>query len=775
MRLLLLLPLLTLLFSTVYAQPEPCGVDEMTSTCLDACVVCDIDGFTGRNNLTIQGQTFPGFCTTIFHNMSYIAFIAGTENLTIDVAVSNCNDNNGLEIGIFESLDCSTFTPVTDCNTDVPANGTARFTNSTPLVIGQHYYLIMDGSRGDICDWTFSVVNGSTLVGDLTTSGIISGPQEICSNLQTTYSTTVEVGATIFEWSLNGAVQNSAIPELDLTFPADGSYELCVTASNVCDEAPQSCTTIQVSTASMAFQETICANECVEVAGETICETGLYQFSIPLADGCDSIVVFDLTVLEDLNSTIDVSLCLGESFTIGGSSYSTSGNYNTTIQNLDGCDSIVTLNLTIIDCELIASITSADPVCNGDANGSIQVSIDNGIAPFQYEWRDINNPAINGGGTLATLSTVIIENLSAGIFEIYISDSFCDDIVFIHELLDPPVITTEVSASDYNGFNLSCSGSSDGEAVVLVAGGIQPYTYGWSNGETTDAISNLAAGSYSIEIEDGNGCRDTMSVWLIEPDPIMLNTEFVDPSCEGLETGAVRVESISGGTLPYSFTLNGDSFNPLDSNQGLGSGTYELALFDANGCSVTNNGDLIAPEIPFVFVGSDKEVELGDEVLLTGQTGNSNIQSIRWSDVNQSLRCDTCLSTFVRPLNDTEYVLSVTSPDGCTTTATLFVRVIKDRNVYAPTAFSPNGDGVNDIFFLFSDRSVSVIRSFTVFNRWGDLIYQAENINTNIPESGWGGSFKGRQLDSGVFVWTAEVEFIDGVISVLSGDVSLIK
>ena len=92
-----------ILFSmSAFAQPEPCGPNPaMTSTCADACVICDIDGFTGRNDLTAQGQTFQGFCTTMFHNMNYIAFIAGSTDLSVKVSVSNCNIGWGLGDRLF--------------------------------------------------------------------------------------------------------------------------------------------------------------------------------------------------------------------------------------------------------------------------------------------------------------------------------------------------------------------------------------------------------------------------------------------------------------------------------------------------------------------------------------------------------------------------------------------------------------------------------------------------------------------------------------------------
>ena len=109
------------IFQTLFAQPEPCGPNPaMTSFCADACVICDIDGYSGVNDLTATGQGFSNFCTTVYNNMQYIAFIAGSESLTIQVDVGTCIGGNGsLEVGFFESFDCQTFSPITDCNTDI--------------------------------------------------------------------------------------------------------------------------------------------------------------------------------------------------------------------------------------------------------------------------------------------------------------------------------------------------------------------------------------------------------------------------------------------------------------------------------------------------------------------------------------------------------------------------------------------------------------------------------------------------------------------------------
>ncbi|MFK7775823.1 MAG: gliding motility-associated C-terminal domain-containing protein [Saprospiraceae bacterium] len=775
MRRLILFILCLHIFNSTWAQPEPCGVDAMTSTCLDACVVCDIDGFTGTNNLTIQGQTFPNFCTTIFHNMSYIAFIAGTENLTLSVTVTNCTINRGLEIGIFESADCETFTAMTDCNTDVAPNATATFSNLAPLVVGQHYYLIMDGSMGDICDWTFNVIEGSTLVGDLTTSGIIEGQEELCPELSTTYSTTGEVGATLFYWTVNGIAQNGVAPEIDIAFPADGTYELCVTAANVCDEAPPSCTTINVvSPAPLFLMETLCANDCIEVAGETVCESGLYEYLLPLPNGCDSAIFLDLIVLPEIETFLDINLCIGETFSIGTSSFSSTGIFVETIQNQNGCDSTVTLDLMMIECEINGTMNFTTPICHGDENGTLLFSLQNGTPPFYYNWNNITTPTIGGTGSTNLFTDILIENIPAGIYEINVVDNFDDDIVFIQEVIDPPVLTLTINATDYNGSNLTCYQANDGIASAIANGGVPPYSFLWSNGETETSVNNLAAGFYEVEVTDANGCTNIVSTVLYEPESLEFITNYIDPNCDGIETGIVQLDSIWGGTQPYSFTLNEGQYNPIGTFENLGPGNYDYSVLDANGCFADTSSSLFVPDIPILFMDEDKEIDLGCNILISAATNNTSLIDISWTNIENSLECDSCLSTISTPVNDTEYILTVTSIDGCSTSDSIFVKVNKIRDVFIPNAFSPNGDGYNDSFFINANKSVSLIKTFKVFNRWGALVYEGTDLSPNQATSGWDGTFKGKLMNSGVYVWMAEIEYLDGETLLMKGDVTIV-
>ena len=99
----------------------------------------------------------------------------------------------------------------------------------------------------------------------------------------------------------------------------------------------------------------------------------------------------------------------------------------------------------------------------------------------------------------------------------------------------------------------------------------------------------------------------------------------------------------------------------------------------------------------------------------------------------------------------------------------------KPRRVYIPNAFSPNGDGTNDIFHISASTEVERITKFSIFDRWGEIVFNADGTLPNDPRFGWDGELKNRRLNSAVFVYLIEVLFVDGERKVYSGDVTLVR
>jgi gliding motility-associated-like protein len=130
----------------------------------------------------------------------------------------------------------------------------------------------------------------------------------------------------------------------------------------------------------------------------------------------------------------------------------------------------------------------------------------------------------------------------------------------------------------------------------------------------------------------------------------------------------------------------------------------------------------------------------------------------------------------VSPITETAYTITVFDEDGCSASATVLVQVDRNRNVFIPNAFSPNNDATNDEFQIFTGPGVASINYLRVFNRWGEPVYSQDDValNPNGQTAGWDGTFRGRPVAPGVYVYLAEITFQDGRTIIYKGDVSVV-
>jgi gliding motility-associated-like protein len=766
---------LFLLTHTLFAQPQPCGpVADMKPFCADACIICNIDGFTGVNSDGVQGQAPPGFCTNTVHHMQWIGFIAGSTNLTLSISVFNCQLGNGLEVGIYKSLDCQTFQLVSNCDTDIPPNTTQNFTNTVPLTIGQYYYFVMDGNGNDVCSYTIKVVSGSTLVQPLANSGSIVGPETVCVNTPNDYTVSLPPGAAHFSWTLNGqAYASEADTTVALNFLTPGLNQLCVTASNTCDTASPACRNIFVHAIPVTnISAKICVNECYEYVDTMLCNAGNYEFHYVGSEGCDSLVRVSIEVIQSVTTNLSILLCDGDSIYVGTQPFFQSGQYQKFLATQTGCDSIVNLSLQIIQCEIKGQVTSNPVICNGESSGSLNFDVENGTPPFIYLWERIGGAGPSGTGTLSMLNvTETIPGLPYGTYSILVKDNFGNDVVFLKDVTEPSALSFAFEKSDFNGMDLPCNGASNGTIMVALDGGVVPYSYVWSNGVTEASLQNLTAGGYICTATDAQGCSVVQAIGMFEPPALVMVTQFQNPGCQGINTGEARILSALGGTLPYQYSLSGNDFGTITDFTNLSPGDYILTVKDANGCESTASATLVAPLIPNIELGQDLSVDLAEsaQILLIQDTP---LDSFFWQ-LKPGLSCYDCPQPIATPFETTTYTLTAEAPGGCTDTDSLTIRVQKVRDVYVPNVFSPNEDGENDRFTVFGGPEVLEVK-LEVFSRWGELVFRSMGA-ANDEQEGWDGTFKGDLLPSGVFVWRAEILFVDGVTLPYDGDVTLIR
>ncbi|MEO1713510.1 MAG: gliding motility-associated C-terminal domain-containing protein, partial [Bacteroidota bacterium] len=113
--------------------------------------------------------------------------------------------------------------------------------------------------------------------------------------------------------------------------------------------------------------------------------------------------------------------------------------------------------------------------------------------------------------------------------------------------------------------------------------------------------------------------------------------------------------------------------------------------------------------------------------------------------------------------------------NGCSAMDATEIIVRFPQNIYVPNVFSPDFDGINDVFYPFAGNDVAQILTFRVFDRWGELLHENLNFQPNDPTYGWDGTFRGQPMNPGIFVYYLEVEFINGQTEVIKGDVLLMQ
>ncbi len=765
----------------IYSQaPLPCGEEgQMEPFCSDACIICDIDGFSGINNSPINGVAPPDFCTQSQDNIQWIAFIAGTTNLTLEVFVGDCTGGDReLQIGIYEGINCTNFQRVSNCDNSIPQNTSELFITDVPLVIGQYYFFVMDGGNSSVCEYTISVVDGSTNVSNLVESNPIAIPDLICANQPFEISIEPQLGATIYSWRLDGMLISNA-PSFETEILEAGTYDLCYTESNACDAAEPNCIPLVVSPQIIKNEvRTICEGDTVLYNGVQYSMPGTYPgLVIPAAEGCDTIANLVLEFGAIFEGDDQYFICEGDTLFLNDQQHYEEGVYDHFLLTERGCDSTVHVAIDLVICNMMGSSDVTDLLCFGDGDaGSVTFRVTSGTPPFTYSWVKVLDEAINGSGMISMQGEdVTLNNLGAGTYLISISDEFGNSFTILSaEVKEPTQIQTSFTSSDFNGYNVACFDGANGEIITDVSGGTPGYTYAWNNGTNEKDLSNLPVDTYILTVNDENNCPHFDTITLIQPQPLSLSNESLNPNCDGPNTGSITINPALGGVSEYSYNIDGGAFSSNTMFQNLSEGIYTVEVQDLNGCITTIYDTLIAAQIPVLSFLEDITINLGDSMILSPILNNIDVASSIWTP-NENLSCIDCFEPYSSPLFTTSYTLTVTSIDGCMDSATIIVFVEKDRGIFAPNVFSPNASGENQMFSILGGRQIEQILELNIYDRWGSLVYNAQGLSPTTTANGWDGFINGQPAMTGVYVWTADVEYLDGEQETFAGDITLLR
>jgi gliding motility-associated-like protein len=310
------------------------------------------------------------------------------------------------------------------------------------------------------------------------------------------------------------------------------------------------------------------------------------------------------------------------------------------------------------------------------------------------------------------------------------------------------------------------------------------FNYAWSTadgllleGETTLSALAGAPGWYVLAITNlTNGCVRTDSVEVLELaspiEGVVLRAE--SPSCPGLRDGTLRIDSTWGGSGPYLYAFDGGGFSTVVAFSNLPTGGYRLRVQDSNGCEYETL--VVVPEAEGISVdlGPERTIRLGGADTLRAIVTPPSYDTLWWRPAEE-LAAPGAPEQVVSPQVSTLYTVWVRNERGCIASSQVWVKVLRENRVYAPNAFSPNGDGNNDLFLLYGGADIANIRVFRIFDRWGNMVHEATAFQPNDPAYGWDGNFNGTEMRTAVFVFYAEVEFVDGIVEIVQGEVLLMR
>jgi len=443
------------------------------------------------------------------------------------------------------------------------------------------------------------------------------------------------------------------------------------------------------------------------------------------------------------------------------------GTYNITITDIDNSNGQNTIEV-LQPLPITVELEPAPATCNGSGDGAVRVSSVFGaggpdLNAYQYFW-DID----------PTNSNVEIDSLNEGTYSVTVVDANgCQ------EVANTTVGTWTFFSISEDIIDISCHGETDGIIDITPLGASAPYSYEWSPNANAGNVSNawmLGPGEYQVTVTSSSGiCTATETYTVTEPPAIEVDYQMTEPQCFG-DQAFMDIMTVANAFEPYSIDIIG-GYDQVGENSYVVEAGVPLRLLveDAHGCKLSEDFLIPAKQEMRVDLGEDRQIKYGEEVYIDGDVFPLSGVHLDWSPADW-LSCTDCPKPTARPLESTNYILRMTDDSGCTVEDNISIQVHKSRDLFVPNAFSPNHDGINDVFHPYGGPEVIAIKSMKVFNRWGGLVYNNnDGFDLENSKSGWNGMANGNNMDPGTYLYAMNVEFIDGEVVLFSGEVNLMK
>lgn len=316
-----------------------------------------------------------------------------------------------------------------------------------------------------------------------------------------------------------------------------------------------------------------------------------------------------------------------------------------------------------------------------------------------------------------------------------------------------------------------------GRPVGVLATGAQTYSWspvtGLSCGNCANPVVSPAEKTvYTVTGVSLHGCKASDQITVGVRNPFQISYNVNKELCKGDVVKLEAKGAFSYEWLPSTGLSDARSSEPVAKPDT--TTHYRVTGTDDRGCFKDTGYVTVSVYLqPTVDAGPDKKIKAGNSLELEAAY-SADVTAVRWWPSGDIFRAGSSILT-VKPTENTEYTVEVTTKQGCRAADRVNVTVLFDHdNLFIPNAFSPNSDGVNDIFYP-RGKGIFKIRRMIIFNRWGQVVFEKKSFDANDPAAGWDGTLKGTRLTPDVFVYTIEVMGVNGTILPLQGNITLIR
>jgi len=381
---------------------------------------------------------------------------------------------------------------------------------------------------------------------------------------------------------------------------------------------------------------------------------------------------------------------------------------------------------------------------------------------------EYHNPGSYGPGLILTDQTGCIVDVAGnqGIFILGATPYFSVD---KHTFCDSSIVNfTDYTISD-DGIASETYNFGDGSP----ADGITPGTGMFNASHNYDQIGTWVP---KLTVTTNDNCTevytDTIKVYQT-PHPVITSTGLL---CTGLIQFNGNLTAPQVDTITWAWNFGDNQQSALqDPTVNMSPGTYTVTLQTSTsfGCEADTSTNITIFSLPTIKGPAEITTPLGIPVTLP-MTYSANIVTYAWTPTS-NLDCPTCPNPAATLINSTEYYVTVTDNNSCKASDSIFVKTIcNSQNYFLPNTFSPNGDGVNDYFYP-RGTSLYNVQSLTVFNRWGQMVFQRRDFPANAENMGWDGTFNGRPAPADAYVYIVEVICDNSQVVALHGSVTLLR